>query len=95
MMATDGETGRGYDKQKVYIVTYGRNVLNAKILEVSLLVAGTVFRLERDAWSMVKCLRQATNEHTHTPFLQPIPPPSPSTLAHAATHSRCGRKCER
>lgn len=24
-------------------------------------------RLDWDAWSMVKILRQATNEHTHTP----------------------------
>ena len=41
----------------------------AQRLEVSLLGVGTVLRLERDAWSMVKLLRQATNEYT--------PPPSP------------------
>ena len=33
------------------------------MLEVSLLGVGTVLRLERDAWSMVKRLRQATNEY--------------------------------
>ena len=37
------------------------------MLEVSLLGEGTVLRLERDAWSMVKWLRQATDEY---------PPPS-------------------
>ena len=54
MMATEGETGRGQDKQKVYYVTYGKNVMSAQMLEVSLLGAGTVPRLDRDAWSMVK-----------------------------------------
>ena len=40
------------------------------MLEVSLLLAvGTVLRLERDAWSMVKRLRQAKNEYA------PIPSP--------------------
>ena len=32
------------------------------MLEVSLLGVGTVLRLERGAWSMVKCLRKAINE---------------------------------
>ena len=40
------------------------------MLEAFLLGAGTVLRLERDAWSMVKLLRQATNEY---------PPPFPTT----------------
>ena len=44
----------------------------AQRLEVSLLGVGTVLRLERDAWSMVKLLRQATNEYT--------PPPSPPSV---------------
>ena len=34
----------------------------AQMLEVSLLGVGTALRLEMDAWSMVKRLRQATNE---------------------------------
>ena len=38
---------------------------------VSLLGVGTVLRLERDVWSMVKRLRQATNEH---------PPQAPFSL---------------
>ena len=42
---------------------YGRNVMSTSLLEVSLLGVGTVLRLERDAWSMVKRLRQATNEY--------------------------------
>ena len=35
---------------------YGNNVMSAHMLEVSplLIVVGTVLRLERDAWSMVK-----------------------------------------
>ena len=41
------------------------------MLEVFLLGVGTVLRLERDAWSMVKGLRQVTNEYAS-------PPPSPS-----------------
>ena len=44
-------------------VVYGRNVMSTSLLEVSLLRVGTVLRLERDAWSMVKRLRQATNEY--------------------------------
>ena len=47
MVATEGETGRGY-------VTYGKNVMGAQMLEMSLLGVGAVLRLERDAWSMVK-----------------------------------------
>ena len=42
------------------------------MLEVSLLGVGTVLRLERDAWSMIKWLRQATSEYT-----SPTPPPPP------------------
>ena len=50
--------------------------MSAQVLEVPLLGVGTVLRLERDVWSMVKLLRQATNEYPlnmppprlHTPF---------------------------
>ena len=42
--------------------------MSTALLEVSLLGVGTVLRLERDAWSVVKRLRQATNEYA---------PPSP------------------
>ena len=61
MVATDGETGRGYDERNASYATYVTKVMTAHMLEVSWRV-GTVLRLERDAWSMVKLLRQATNE---------------------------------
>ena len=32
----------------------GKNVVSAEMLEVPLLEVGTVLRLERNAWSMVK-----------------------------------------
>ena len=37
--------------------------MSAEMLEVRLLGAGTVLRLERDALSMVRLLRQETHEH--------------------------------
>ena len=46
--------------------------MSAQLLEVSLLGVGTVLRLERNAWSMVKWLRQATNEYAP---LSPLPSP--------------------
>ena len=49
--------------------------MSAQMLEVSLLGVGTVLRLERDAWSMLKWLRRATNEDT--PPLNMPPPPFP------------------
>ena len=49
--------------------------MSAQTLEVSSLGVGTVLRLERDAWSMVKWLRQATNKYAPPP---PPPPPPPS-----------------
>ena len=45
--------------------------MSAQTFEVSLFGVGTVLRLERDAWSVVKLLRQTTNEHA------PPPPPPP------------------
>ena len=44
------------------------------MLEVSPLGVGTVRRLERDAWSVVKLLRQATNEYPPPPLLTSPPP---------------------
>ena len=41
-------------------VVYGRKVLSAQLLEVSLLGVGAVLRLERDGWSEVKRQRRAT-----------------------------------
>ena len=46
-----------------FYVIYGNNVMTPQMLEVSLLVAETVLRLERDAWSMPKPLRQEMNEY--------------------------------
>ena len=54
--------------------------MSAQMLEVSLGGVGTVLRLERDAWSMVKWLRQATNEYALPP-LSPPPHTPPQTLA--------------
>ncbi|CAM9392162.1 unnamed protein product, partial [Sphacelaria rigidula] len=51
-----------------FCVVSGRNVMGTEMLEVSLLGVGTVLRLERDAWSMVKRPRQATNEHAPPPI---------------------------
>ena len=61
MVATDDETERG----QLYscCLVYGRNVMSASMLEVSLFRVGTVLRLERDAWPMAKYLRQATSEY--------------------------------
>ena len=50
--------------------------MSAQMLEVSLLGVGAVHRLERDAWSMVKRLRQASIEY---------PPPPASMLPFAKT----------
>ena len=36
------------------IPMHGKHVMSAQISEVSLLGVGTVLRLERDAWSIVK-----------------------------------------
>ena len=45
---------KGIREAKKNVAVYGKNVMNAQMLEVSLLGLGTVLRLERDAWSMVK-----------------------------------------
>ena len=47
--------------------------MSAQTLEVSLLGVGAVLRFERDAGSMAKCLRQATNKYPPPP-----PPPCPT-----------------
>ena len=55
MVATDGATGRAHD---IYVkdsrVRYRENVMGPHMVEGSLLGVGTVLRVERDAWSMVK-----------------------------------------
>ena len=54
--------------------------MSAQMLEVSLLGVGTVLHLEKDAWSMVKRLRQATNECAlaHSPLSRPSLMETPS-----------------
>ena len=53
---------------------HGNNAMSAQLSEVSLLKVGlivgvgTVLRLERDAWSMVKGLRRAANEYAPPPL---------------------------
>ena len=78
MLATDGETGRGQNKQTVFVYYVHKKRNERPMLEVSLLGVGTVLRLERDAWSMVKWLRQATNEYA---------PPPPSRASSASSFS--------
>ena len=63
-------------------VTYGRSVMSAHILEVSLLGVGTVFRLERDAWSMVKGLLEGNQQIT-----SPLPVQRRSVLLLKTTFS--------
>ena len=64
-MATDGEAGRGQDKQNfcyVLVVYLEKNVMSAQML-VSPLGVGLVLRLESDACGQrSKDLVQATNE---------------------------------
>ena len=51
--------------------------MGTQMLEVSLLGVGTVLRLQRGAWPMVKSLRQATNEYAAT-----LPPPCRGIVTH-------------
>ena len=53
MVATEAKQ-QGGKINIFFYVTYGKNVLSPQMLEVSLSGVGTVLRLERDAWSMVK-----------------------------------------
>ena len=62
------QEGDKVSKTKSNCVIYGKNVMSAQLSEMSLLGVGTVVRLERDAWSMVKRLWQATYQY---------PPPTP------------------
>ena len=39
----------GHKISKTFLVTYGKSVMSAKMLEVSLLGVGTMLRFERDA----------------------------------------------
>ena len=61
--------------------------MSAQTLEACLLGVGKVLRLERDAWSMFKRLRQATIEYA--------PPPSPDfqELCDFYALNRCHMLC--
>ena len=55
MVATGGETGKGDTiSKKIPCAKSGNNVMSARQLEVSLLGAGTMLRLEKEACFMVK-----------------------------------------
>ena len=58
-----------------------RHNRSAQLLEGSVLRVGTMHRLDRDAWSMVKLRRQATNE--------PPPPPSPPYFGQVVVLGLC------
>ena len=45
---------QGDQISKKFLCNIWKNVVSAQVLEVTLLEVGTVLRLERDAWSMVK-----------------------------------------
>ena len=45
---------KGIRRAKSFYLTFGKNVMSAQMLEVSLLGVGTVLRLERNAYSMAK-----------------------------------------
>ena len=47
------QDGDRISKHFLYVI-YGKSVMSARMLEVSLLEVGTVLRLERDAWSMAE-----------------------------------------
>ena len=64
MVATDAQEGDKRSQKFHAIRVSGRSVRGAQILEVSLLGAATVLRLKRDAGTMVKVLRQTTNEYS-------------------------------
>ena len=57
MVAADGQRGRSQEKQKNKNVKHGRNVLGHP--RVGCVGVGTVLRLERDAWLMLRWLGQA------------------------------------
>ena len=71
MVATDGETARRQDKQKIiiYIYIYGKKREECPNVGAVSIRSRTVLRLEQDASSTIKRLRgrQATNEYAPHP----------------------------
>ena len=72
MVAADGQTGRTEDEQKVVpgMLYMEETCLTPERWRFLFLGVGTVLRLERAVWSMVKWQRQAANEYAppHPPF---------------------------
>ena len=68
---------------KIFHVIYRNNVVGGQLFETSLLGVGTVLRLEKDAWSMVKRQRQTPHECPPSMRLRPCmtihTPPPPCT----------------
>ena len=71
-MVATGETEK--TRAKLFYVIYGKHVMSVQMLEVILLGAETMLGLERDAWTMVKRLRQATNEMPISFIRAPLSP---------------------
>ena len=70
-----------------------KHVMSAQILDLSQVGAGTVLRLERDAWSMVKRQRQAPNEYASPSACRTQPPPSRhTTTAKKTVHTAVQRE---
>ena len=67
MVVTKGETGRKQGNKNV-LCNIREHVVSVQVLKVSLFGVGTVFRLERDAWSMFKRLRQAASGYAPPPL---------------------------
>ena len=72
-------------------VLHIKNVLSTQMLEVSRLQVGTMIRLEKDAWSTVKLLRQATTEYAPPPLMSALP--HFARMIPASTSSNVCRGC--
>ena len=64
---TRRRNSKGIRLAKGFYERNGDTILSTQLLEVSQPDLGTVLRLERDAWLLVKILRQATNEYVFLP----------------------------
>ena len=86
MVATDGWTGRGYGKLKVRMQYMETRNERPNVGGVSM---RSRLRLERDAWSMVKLLRQTTNEYPPLPLpISRFMPSCPPVLCVVFRHGR-------
>ena len=60
------ETNGDHRRRKLY-VTYGKNVMGAQMLEVTIGSRNGMLRLERDAWSIVKWLGVKSTNYSPLP----------------------------